>query len=527
MEKMKTAEEMLAYVEFNGTGCGGKRDENLASFRIIEEYLEPDEYVAFAFMNFYYLTDFNMNGIVGNAVTSKRILIAKANENSVFKTIPRDEFRSMTMSWGKYFVSLVLDSKEMQIQMQSPADEAVEIERRLTATIEELGFGANCPKGLSRQCFQIMQEDTSDIKKLVTAKDMVQFCKINNALDGLREKKAQVHFEIIEECLEEGEPVMAAFITRHYYKDLGFVYFANAISDRRILMSCYGRISGRLLKFISFDELEMVRVEMEGGLAYIQFRSRKMKVDMEAPLYAGEQVRAIFMDILQDPTEETVAIESGMKESLQDGRSSVAARGMRTAEKMLQFCIDHGTIGEWRPRKRLPDFEMAADCMEEGEYAVMCFMGAYSETNLKGLDSTWYIGVKEKDNRWLCAFTNKRIIMTQKSIPPGRFISIPYERLYDVSIGISAPYANVIISTVNGDMDIHMDADQGYQVKGLLNDVREQVPELGCAKRERQPETCGEYSPADEIKKYKELLDEGAITETEYEEIKKKLLIRL
>lgn len=526
MEKMRTAEEMLAYVGFNGTGCGGKREENLASFKVIEKHLQPDEDVAFAFMTFYYITDFSMNGIVANAVTSKRILMAKANENSVFKTIPRDELRSMTMSRGKYFVSLIFDSKEMQIQMQSPADEAVEIERHLTATIEELGFGVNCPKPLSQDRFQIMQREATDIKKLVTAKDMVQFCKMNNALDGLREKKAQVHFEIIEECLEEGEPVMEAFITRHYYKDLGFVYFANAISDRRILMSCYGRISGRLLKFISFDELETVRVETEGGLAYIQFRSRKMKVDMEAPLYAGEQVRAIFVDILRDPAEETAAIESGMEESLQDGRSSAAARGMRTAEKMLQYCIDHGTIGEWRPRKRLPDFEMAADCMEKDEYAIMCFMGVYSETNLKGLDS-WYVRVKEKDNRWLCAFTNKRIIMTQKSIPPGRFISIPYERLYDVSIGISDPYANVIISTVNGDMDIHMDAGQGYQVRGLLNDVREQVPEFGTVKRERQAETCREYSTADELKKYKELLDEGAITEADYEEIKKKLLIRL
>ncbi len=524
MEKMKTAAEMLAYVEFNGTGCGGKRNENLASFKVIEEHLEPDEYVAFAFMTFYYLTDFNMNGTVANAVTSKRILMAKANENPVFKTIPRDEFRSMTMSWGKYFVSLVLDSKETQIQMKAPADEGLEIQKRLTAIIDELGFGANCPKALSRQRFQIMQGDTSDIKKLVTAKDMVQFCKMNNAIDGLREKKAQAHFEIIEECLEEGETVMAVFIARHSYQDLGLVYFANAISDRRILMSCYGRISGRLLKFISFDELENVRVKTEGELAYIRFRNRKMEVNMKAPLYAGERVRAIFADILQDPADEKAAIESGMEESQQDVRDDIAARGMQTAEKMLQYCIDHGTIGEWRPRKRLPDFEMAADCMEKDEYAVMCFMGAYSETNLKGLDSTWYIGVKEKDNRWLCAFTNKRIIMTQKSIPPGRLISIPYERLYDVSIGISVPYANVIISTVNGDMDIHMDADQGYQVKGLLSDIREQVPEFGGSKRERQPEAIGKYSPADEIKKYKELLDEGAITETEYEEIKKKLL---
>lgn len=113
--------------------------------------------------------------------------------------------------------------------------------------------------------------------------------------------------------------------------------------------------------------------------------------------------------------------------------------------------------------------------------------------------------------------------MTQKRIPPVRLRSIPYERLYDVSVEVSAPCANVLISTVNDYLDIHMSEGQGHQVRILLNNVKKQIFESEVLKRKQLRSVWG-YSMADEIRKFKELCDDGIITEEEFQKKKTELL---
>lgn len=186
---------------------------------------------------------------------------------------------------------------------------------------------------------------------------------------------------------------------------------------------------------------------------------------------------------------------------------------MKTSDEMFKYCQSNCTMQEYKLKHRLTDFAMIEDCLEEDEQAIMCFTGAYSETNLKGASTGLSIFVAEEDNLWACAFTNKRFIMAQKCKSPVRLRIIPYSKLTDVFVVISEPNANIIISTVTTDFDIHMDSEQGRNVKRLLNGMLRKIEQK---KSSMQAEYSDRYDIAEEIRKFKALCNDGIITEEEF-----------
>ena len=519
MEKMRTAEEMLAYIKEKDTGCGLGKSKCLEYLRLIEADLENDEYAVLVFAATYTTCYLKNEGDFVSVLTNKRILMAKQGQETVFKRIPLAEFIGLTVNWGKTFASLIIDTSKMQLFMENTVPRIKVIQELFE---EELGTldGVGADIGCKSAKFLLPEA----APKLRTAEEMLNNCEENDNIFGMKRDKALECFRIIEECLTDEEYVSFSFIAQQY--TLQEKEFAVAVSNRRILMGRQELLCGRIFRFAAFDELERVSVLPGSDTARIKVLSRKIEIDMEAPVTAGRFITEVFAQILvqPEPEEKTRTEMEGSKYnegniSGEPKDQSIGKVKMKTAEEMLQYCQINYTMGRQNPKHRLTDFEMAADCMEEDEFAISCFVGAGSETSLKAIDGGWN-SVWESQETWACVFTNRRIVMAQGYKRPFRLKTIPYKRLNDIFVAISQCSVDVIISTSNCDLDIHPYSGGKFikqQMEGIQNKVID-------AKRRLSMQCSNRYSPADEIRKFKALLDDEIITQEEFQRKKAELL---
>ena len=502
LERMKTAEEMLAFIKEKDTGSILGKSKSLEYLKLIEADLDDDEYAVLAFVADHRDSSFEHEGDFANVVTNKRMIMAKKAPETVFKRIPLAEFHSLTVSWGKTSASMTFDASAAQISMENTVSRVKTIQALLKEAIQNLN-GVDTDDAPCRSERFVLPEGAT---KLRTAEGMLKYCEEKGAGLAVKRDKALGYFRIIEECLAEEEYVLCAFTARQY--NLHENSFAVAISNRRILLGRQEFAAGRLLRFAAFDEFEKISVLFGRDTARIKILATKMEMDMEAAVAAGKFMENMFADILTEPEPE----------------ESVKLERMETAEEMLQYCVDNNTIeGKWPKLKdSYVDFKMIENCLGKGEYVLTCFVGEYSETSFKAMRAGGYVTISDKYEKWACAFSNKRIIMAQQYRWPVRLRSIPYKRLNDIFVGISDSFGNAIISTSNCDLDIRLYC--GYKfIREQLNAIQNKVCK---AKRELAVQFDGtfRYSVADEIRKYKELCDDGIITEEEFEKQKIDLL---
>ena len=149
---------------------------------------------------------------------------------------------------------------------------------------------------------------------------------------------------------------------------------------------------------------------------------------------------------------------------------------------------------------------------------MFCFAGYYEETNVDSLVS-FYVPKTEKYNEWVCAFTDKRIIMGQ-TWRPSRLKLIPYEKLYDINICLFENEMLIIISTDNEEITVMMQSSQARHIKKELGQILQRVK----TQKEEMKKQMQSFSSADEIRKFKALCDDGIITEEEFQKKKTELL---
>lgn len=192
---------------------------------------------------------------------------------------------------------------------------------------------------------------------------------------------------------------------------------------------------------------------------------------------------------------------------------------MKTAEEMQDYCMEHGTY-DTSARRLLKHFQVIEDCMEEDEYAIMCFAGMNEQIYLDGINSSASIA-PTTHTELACAFTNRRVIAGQGYWYPSILKVAPYERLNDVYISTCREGTNIVISTGNEEIEIHTLSEQGENIRRLLNEI---LPEIRRKKASVTNRAGSSGSPADEIWKFKALYDDGIITEEEFRRKKDQLL---
>ncbi len=186
---------------------------------------------------------------------------------------------------------------------------------------------------------------------------------------------------------------------------------------------------------------------------------------------------------------------------------------MRTAEEMYNYCTENGYGSGLSKKWGIKHFKVIEDNLREDEEVYMAFIG------LKD-----YKSMTKHDNNYAYAITNKRIMFGQKKMFGENFKSVVLDRINDISSSTGAMLGIVTIDTLGETFNVGVDkktADNiSKEAHRIIFDMRS--GELGDKKDVVKEKL--ELDPATEIKKYKELLDDGIITEEEFDKKKKELL---
>ena len=185
-------------------------------------------------------------------------------------------------------------------------------------------------------------------------------------------------------------------------------------------------------------------------------------------------------------------------------------RPLRTAEDMYDYCETYD-LGLTNSKKSdLKRFELIRSHLSPGEAILTVFIGLHnfkSNTNHEG--SCAY------------AITSKRIVIAQNQILGDFIKSISIDNLNDISFS-SGFFRDIIdIDTIKEHFVVSVPHGCGEPIHECIHQA------LEMAKQSRSSmvsEQSTAHSDADEIVKFKKLLDDGIITSEEFEAKKRQLL---
>lgn len=172
---------------------------------------------------------------------------------------------------------------------------------------------------------------------------------------------------------------------------------------------------------------------------------------------------------------------------------------MKTAEQMVQYCIDNKYIkGTTTLDKMKKMFLLIEQNLGKDESVTMCFAGTFKRNN-------------SHDN--VCVVTNKRIILLEKIIFDQEFQTINFENINDITVNFGILISTIKINTLKEIFELWVSPKIAQAFNDIVYDI------LSLAK---QNNSTG--SVADEILKFKNLLDMGIITQEEFDTKKAQLL---
>lgn len=179
---------------------------------------------------------------------------------------------------------------------------------------------------------------------------------------------------------------------------------------------------------------------------------------------------------------------------------------MRTAQEMYQYCIKND-FGEGMNRTwGLKHFALIERALSKDEQVIMCFIGLHN-----------YVSISKHDNNFAYAITNKRIIMAQQKVLGQNFQTVAIDNLNDITTKIGAMMGVIVIDTIKERFNVGVNSIQAKKINNVIHDT------LLSIKR-KQSLNGGGVSSADEILKYKKLLDMGVITQAEFNKKKRDLM---
>ncbi|GAA0757980.1 PH domain-containing protein [Clostridium sartagoforme] len=195
--------------------------------------------------------------------------------------------------------------------------------------------------------------------------------------------------------------------------------------------------------------------------------------------------------------------------SQEDNKNEIS----RNANDMYQYCIDNnygmGLDKSWS----LKHFQLIENALSSDEKVLMCFIGLHN-----------YVSSGKHDSNFAYAVTNKRIIMAQKKMVGEIIQTISLKNVNDITMTTGAITGIITIDTIKETFNVSINKSAVRKINDkiheLLLDIQESKPN-SSAQTTTSEKNC---SSADEILKFKNLLDMGVITEEEFNIKKKQLL---
>ena len=189
---------------------------------------------------------------------------------------------------------------------------------------------------------------------------------------------------------------------------------------------------------------------------------------------------------------------------------------MRTAKEMCDFCLEHGYNYSDSADKMLRHFEIVERNLAANEEVLLAFISN---------------GVKDRTNQYVLggamavALTSQKLIYAQRRAVMGDFVKTArYDNIKDISSNADYLSVEIMIDSLKECMKFSVDRTG---VDGIRNKALELIEQHRSRKNTTQkvvPQSVLQVGAADEVKKFKELLDLGVISQEEFDAKKKQLL---
>ena len=179
---------------------------------------------------------------------------------------------------------------------------------------------------------------------------------------------------------------------------------------------------------------------------------------------------------------------------------------IRTGLQMYNYCIRKGYGSGMTRNWGIKHFNLAAAALGANEEVKMCFIGLHNSKS-----------TSQNDGYFAYVITNKRFIMSQKKLVGEKFQTVSLDDINDITFNSGLALGTITIDTIREKFSVCMGKQSAKKVNEEIHVVLDSLKRISTDTNEK-------VSAADEIKKYKELLDLGAITQEEYDFKKKQLL---
>jgi len=182
---------------------------------------------------------------------------------------------------------------------------------------------------------------------------------------------------------------------------------------------------------------------------------------------------------------------------------------MKTAQEMYDFCKEkkygQGQNQAWA----LKHFSLIEKALSADENAVMCFIGLHN-----------FVSMTKHNSNFAYAITPKRIIMAQKQLIGEVLQSVFLDNINDVSFKAGMAFGIITIDTIKETFNVGLDKIQAANINAEIHNLLHELRQ----KKENPVASSAATDPTVDLKKYKELLDTGVITQEDFDAKKKQLL---
>lgn len=182
------------------------------------------------------------------------------------------------------------------------------------------------------------------------------------------------------------------------------------------------------------------------------------------------------------------------------------------AAKMYHYAVENKFGSGWNETWGIKHFSVIAEHLAEDEKVLMTFIGLHN-----------YQSATKHDSNYAYAVTNKRIVMAQKNMIAGEKIQTVYlDNINDITFQSGLAFGIMTIDTIKEVFNVGLDKISAKAIHGkvmdILHDMRRTID------KSSQTDSRVVISAADEIMKFKQLMDAGIITADEFDRKKKELL---
>lgn len=213
---------------------------------------------------------------------------------------------------------------------------------------------------------------------------------------------------------------------------------------------------------------------------------------------------AMVINVNKTTVEEIQAI-------IQEKENKLGDDPMSRAENMYSYCKENKFGSGFNEKWGVKHFKILQDNLIRGEKVLMTFIGLHN-----------YISTTKHDSNYAYAITNKRILFGQKSLTGERFKAVNHERINDITFNKGIIFGVLTIDTPQEKFNIALDSASASSINNKIHEVLDSLKSSNTS--EGSSMSVGNNSAADEILKFKELLDSGIITKEEFEAKKRQLL---